>query len=542
MNTLPPRAGCSRRTRLSAAAVGATLLCGVVAATPATAAPPTPTPPPPTTNPLGYDPATTTGSLYAIQSITGAHAAFRAGYTGKGVDVALIDTGVAPVPGLTSGNVINGPDLSFDGQEAALQANDGFGHGTHLASIIVGRDQAQTSPAAYVDTTRFVGMAPDARLVNVKVGAADGGVDVTQVLAGINWVIEHRNTDGLNIRVLNLSYGTDSVQPYQRDLLAYAVERAWKAGIVVVVAGGNDGSANDYLANPAQEPLVLVAGAEDPMDTLSIKDDTVPTWASKGGTSAMSRHVDLVAPGTHVLGLRAPNSSIDVDNPGARTGTRFLRGNGTSQAAAVVSGAAALYLSKYPLAAPDQVKKGLMNQAASFPGAAQVYRGAGVINVGDAVRTGLPSSAAQNGWDPATGTGTLEASRGSVHVVDYPDDTTSTPTVLSGETDIFGHTFDVATWAAATAAGNTWSGGLWMGRPLTGDGFTSSDWTGRTWTGRTWTDLDWAGRTWTGRTWTGRTWTGDSWDGRTWTGRTWTGRTWTGRTWTDASWDGVAWQ
>ena len=539
-----------RPSRVGAAVVGAALVCGAVAAgaAPASAAgPSTSTSTTASTstaaaNPLGYDPATNTGSMYAIEAMTGAHTAFKAGWTGKGVDVALLDTGVAPVQGLTSGNVVNGPDLSIDSQEPNLQANDGFGHGTHLASIIVGRDQVQTSPAAYVDSTRFVGMAPDARLVNVKVGSADGGVDVTQVLAGINWVIEHRRTDGLNIRVLNLSYGTDSTQPYQRDLLAYAVERAWKAGIVVVVAGGNDSNTNDYLADPAQEPLVLAVGADDPMGTLATKDDTVPSWASKGGTSALSRHVDLVAPGVHVLGLRAPGSSVDVDNPGARTGSRFLRGNGTSQAAAVVSGAAALYLQKYPAATPDQVKKGLMNQSVSSTGAAQVYRGAGVVNVGYALGMALPTSAAQNGWDPATGSGTLDASRGTSRVVDYPDDATSSPLPLSGDRDVYGGAFDSAAWAAATASGSTWSGGLWMGRPLTGDGFTGTSWAGRTWSGRTWSGLDWAGRTWSGRTWSGRTWSGGTWDGASWSGRTWSGRTWSGRTWSGDGWAGVAWQ
>ena len=77
--------------------------------------------------------------------------------------------------------------------------------------------------------------------MNVKVGAHDGAVDVSQVIAAIDWVVQHRNDNGLNIRVINLSYGTNSTQPYQVDPLAYAVEQAWKAGIVVVAAAGNSG-------------------------------------------------------------------------------------------------------------------------------------------------------------------------------------------------------------------------------------------------------------------------------------------------------------
>jgi len=467
---------------------------------------------------LGYDPVSNTGSLYAIAGMTGAHQAYRSGITGKGVDVALIDTGVAPVAGLTSGNVVNGPDLSFDSQDPDLVHDDSFGHGTHMASIIAGRDVAELRGRDYVDRTRFVGMAPDARLVNVKVAASDGATDVSQVLAAINWVVENKDQDGMNIRVLNLSYGTDSTQDYRVDPLAHAVEAAWRAGIVVVVAGGNDGSTVDRLGMPAQSPRVLAVGAQDPMGTTSTSDDRVPSWASKGDTGRHNRHVDLVAPGVSVLGLRSPHSHIDHENPGARTGTRFLRGNGTSQAAAVTSGAAALYLQAYPHATPDQVKRALM-QAATPLQVPMVYRGAGALDLHAALDNAPVGPSHNPNQIPSAGTGSLELSRGSAHVVDEDDDGVTRG--LVGERDIFGKRFDASSWAAATTRGGTWTGGSWNGSDWTGTDWGGSSWAGRTWTGRTWT-----GRTWTGRTWTGRTWTGDSWDGRTWTGGNWSGVAW----------------
>ena len=488
---------------------------------------------------LGYDAASNTGSMYAVQALTGAQAAFKLGYAGKGVDVALIDSGVAPVQGLTSGNVVNGPDLSLDSQEPALRYNDGFGHGTHMASIIVGRDAAEYRPSNYVDQTRFTGMAPDARLVNVKVGAADGAVDVSQVLAGINWVIENRRSGDLNIRVINLSYGTNSRQPIASDPLAFAVEAAWKAGIVVVVSGGNDGNTQNYLGMPAQDPMVIAVGAQDPMGTMATGDDTVPAWASKGDTGGNNRFVDLIAPGVHVLGLRAPNSMLDYDNPGARTGTRFLRGNGTSQAAAVVSGAVALYLQKYPSATPDEVKLAL-TQSAHSVGGAKVYQGTGAIDVNNALHGAVPNN--KQGSTGATGTGSLEQSRGTVHVVDYADGTTATPTVLTGEKDIFGNAFSSSSWAGKTAVGTTWQNGAWLGSGLAGDGWTGSSWASRTWSSRTWSGLSWASRTWSSRTWSSRTWSGGSWDSRTWSGRTWSGAAWSSRTWSGDSWSGVGWQ
>ncbi|MEX0667061.1 MAG: S8 family serine peptidase, partial [Acidimicrobiia bacterium] len=166
------------------------------------------------------------------------------GYTGEGVTVALIDTGVVPVNGLMGeGKVVNGPDLSFDGPNENLRYLDLFGHGTHMAGIIAGRDNgAPTDLSANSGGRDFLGVAPGAQILNIKVGDAIGSSDVSQVIAGLNWVVTHRNDAGMNVRVMNLAYGIDSATDHQVDALAYAVEAAWKAGIVVVVAAGNDGN------------------------------------------------------------------------------------------------------------------------------------------------------------------------------------------------------------------------------------------------------------------------------------------------------------
>ena len=199
---------------------------------------------------------------------TGAQAWWAAGYTGKGVDVALIDSGVAPVEGLDApGKVINGPDLSLESQAPNLANLDTFGHGTFMAGLIAADapDRADAGPDHYR------GMAPDARIVSVKVATADGGTDVSQVIAAIDWVVQHRNDNGMNIRVLNLSYGTNSSQWYGVDPLAFAVEQAWDAGIVVVAAAGNSGyqgkGSSPALANPAFDKRIIAVGASDSMGT-----------------------------------------------------------------------------------------------------------------------------------------------------------------------------------------------------------------------------------------------------------------------------------
>ena len=268
------------------------------------------------------------------------------GLTGSGVDVALIDSGVTPVAGLDdAGKVVNGPDLSFESQNSGTRYLDTFGHGTFMAGIIAGYD-GTLSNGSLSDT--YNGVAPNARVISLKVADAHGNTDVSQVIAAIDWVVQHRKDPGMNIRVLNLSFGTPSMQSYLLDPLAYAAEVAWRKGIVVVVSAGNDGTGTGKLLNPAQDPYVLAVGAEDSGGTPSIGDDTIPSFSTRGDGV---RNPDVVAPGKSLQGLRVPGSYIDTQYGGtAAFEGRYFRGSGTSQAAAVVSGAAAAAAPAAPVA------------------------------------------------------------------------------------------------------------------------------------------------------------------------------------------------
>ena len=175
-----------------------------------------------------------TGSMFRItHDVTGATAMWEPGYTGDGIDVAVIDSGVVPVDGLrTPGKIVNGPDLSFEAQvcttpsctaepePAPRHLRPRHAHGRDHRGT--GRQRAGPRPTCLAGN--FVGMAPDARIVSVKVADATGATDVSQVIAAIDWVVQNRNKDGMNIRVLNLSFGTDGVQDYQLDPLAFAAE------------------------------------------------------------------------------------------------------------------------------------------------------------------------------------------------------------------------------------------------------------------------------------------------------------------------------
>lgn len=472
----------------------------------------------------------TTASIDA-PDLWGERDATGATITGKGVGVAVIDSGIAPVEGLdTPGKVVNGPDLSFESQAPNLRHLDTFGHGTHMAGIIAGRDRG-VRPGKEADAKSFVGVAPDATVVNLKVAAADGAVDVSQVIAAIDWVVQHRNDTGTPIRVLNLSFGTDSTQSYELDPLAYAVEVAWRKGIVVVVAAGNEGADGTTLTMPAADPYVLAVGASDHNGTRIRTDDTVGTFSSVGNSG---RRPDLLAPGRSIVSLRAPGSYLDEGYPTARVADqsgeqRFFRGSGTSQATAVVSGAVALLLQQRPQLTPDQVKYVLTHNASPLAKATPA-QGAGVLDLTDIGKVRPPAGYAQS-YPAATGTGSLEASRGGSHVAD-PEDGTE----LTGEQDIFGTPWDGRTWSEAAWAGRTWSGGDWQGRTWSGDSWSGTSWAGRTWSAALWTGRTWSGRTWSGRTWSAAVWTGRTWSGRTWSGDIWSGRTWSGRTWSGDGW------
>ena len=282
-----------------------------------------------------YDPGGDSNSMAGATSATNARDWWAAGYTGAGVDVAVIDTGVSPVAGLHGPDkLVNGPDLSLESQAPNLTHLDTYGHGTFIAGLIAGQGRRRR-PAR-----RCAGVDVPAAWRRVRGSSAsrsataDGGTDVSQVIAAIDWTVQHAHDPGLNIRVLNLSYGTNSTQSYAVDPLAYATEQAWKHGIVVVAAAGNTGyqrgAGAPGLADPGYDPYVIAVGASDSMGTNGTKDDQVASFSASSNCGGC-RAPDLVAPGAHMQGLRVPGSWLDAAHADARLGDRYFRGSGTSQ-------------------------------------------------------------------------------------------------------------------------------------------------------------------------------------------------------------------
>jgi serine protease AprX len=424
---------------------------------------------------LGDESGSTPVSLFELSDdvLSGSQMAY--GGDGTGVDIALIDSGVAPVDGLDGPNVIHGPDLSGEGTLAEVAYLDTYGHGTHLAGIMVGQRDGHE------------GVAPGARVVSLKVAGADGITTVEQVVAAIDWVVEHHDSAGLNIKVLNLSLGQAGVSDHEGDFLSAAVERAWDAGIFVVVAAGNRGETQTHLDSPAIDPYVLAVGAVDSTTNPKSRYQDPAPWTAQGTSD---RKPDLVAPGRSIASYRVPGSTVDVAVPSARYGDDLFLGSGTSQSAAVMSGIAARMFDDYPDLDPADLKGTLM----------------------DASRTVLPVS------DTIVGEGAIHGGI-AWNNPDYDVQDQTHPTAAGPGSGI------------TTPSGGTWSGGTWSG----------STWSGSTWSGTTWSGGTWSGGTWSGGTWSGGTWSGSTWSGGTWSGGTWSGGTWSGGTWSGGTWSGNGW-
>lgn len=411
-------------------------------------------------------------------------AAVKKGADGSGVGVALIDTGIADVPDL-AGRIQpirddtgqSRPCLNLSGEP---DCSDSYGHGTFVAGLIAGDGSSSGG------TVR--GVAPGAHLISVKVAGRDGSTDVSTILAAIEWVVTYK--DAYGIKVLNLSLGTDSTQSYRVDPLDYAVERAWSAGLTVVVAAGNLGPAAGSVTKPADDPFVVSVGAVDDRGTAGLGDDVLPNFSGRGPTSAdgLSKP-DLVAPGAHLLSTRAPGSTIDTQFPVTSPGP-YRRGSGTSMSSGVVSGAVALMLQMDPTLTPDRTKFELMDTATRAADADPDAVGAGEPSAYRAVTEAGPGSA-NVGVPRSDGLGRLDLSRGSISL--QSDDLLS------------------------TTLGATSTAQLLLWQPLA---YTTSAWTTVSWQLSPFATVAWPGTQWSeGKNWQGKNWQGKNWQGATWYGQ-----------------------
>jgi serine protease AprX len=326
-------------------------------------------------------------TLDYANSTVNAEYALQYGWDGTGVGVAVIDSGILQENDLlstaTSASNISRIVYSQSFIPKFTSTADQYGHGTHVAGIIGGNGTASTGSS---DFKTFRGMAPNVNLVNLRVLDGNGKGTDSSVINAIAAAIQLKNK--YNIRIINLSLGRPVYETYALDPLCQAVEKAWNAGIVVVVAGGNQGrnattSGYATVTAPGNDPLVITVGAMKTESTPSRIDDLIASYSSKGPT--LLDHVvkpDLVAPGNRIISLLASKSLIVGSSTSVNKipysyyqttlnkgySADYYRLSGTSMAAPMVSGAAALMLTKDWSLTPETIKARLMKTASkSFP-------------------------------------------------------------------------------------------------------------------------------------------------------------------------------
>jgi serine protease AprX len=436
------------------------------------------------------------GAMYHVVDQIGARELWAQGVTGKGVNVAVIDTGIAPVESLTGdGKVVAAVDFTADSSSAAPYV-DVNGHGTFIAGILAGREPGADPAAAAEHPEMFLGVAPDAGIVSVKVDDGIGDADPVDVISGINWVVDH--ADELQIGVINLSYDSGLAGTYVNDPLAAAVERAWNAGIVVVSAAGNDGTASGGLASPAHDPFVIaVAGADVSADGIAVAD-----WSSAGDGV---RNPDITAPGAHINSLRAPGSFIDVNHPEGFVDGETFRGSGTSEATAVMAGAAALVRQAHPDWSPDQVKAALTATATPIDGATAQRVGSGFVDVAAAAAVATP--AGTQTFAPAT----------------IP----TNQTVSAGISTISnGPTWDSTSWVSTSWVSTSWVSTSWV----------STSWVSTSWVSTSWVSTSWVSTSWVSTSWVSTSWVSTSWVSTSWVSTSWVSTSWVSTSWVSTSW------
>jgi serine protease AprX len=343
----------------------------------------------------------------------------------------------------------------------------------------------------------YPGIAPKANIVSVKVAGRNGVTDVSQILAGLQWIGTFAAQD--NIKVVSLAWGSPSTQSSLVDPLDFAVERLWSLGITVVVSGGNAGPGPMTITKPGDDPAVITVGAYNDNGTADNSDDATLDFSSRGPTADDVAKPDVIAPGRTLIATRSPGSLVEEQNPQALVAGGYIRGSGTSEATAVTAGGIALILGRNPSWTPDQVKYALTSTAHQISGAAASYQGAGEIKLNRAPWASVGNAPVQD--LEATGLGSLEASRGGVHVSAIcPGD--STATVIQGEMDVLCQAWDGDQWSTEAWTGDQWSGDQWSG----------DQWSGDQWSGDQWSGDQWSGDQWSGDQWSGDQWSGNSWD------------------------------
>ncbi|MDQ2912875.1 MAG: S8 family serine peptidase, partial [Chloroflexota bacterium] len=403
------------------------------------------------------------------------------GVTGRGIGVAILDSGIAPHPDL-AGRIVASVDFTHGGTGATLvPPADPGGHGTHVAGLVAG-DGAASAGA-------YAGVAPGANLIDVRVIAASGSTNVSTLIAGMQWVLAHRSD--YNIRVVNLSAGGPATRTYRDDPLATAAEVLVFAGITVVVSAGNEGPKGRTITSPGTDPYVITVGGIDDNGTATTADDALASWSSRGVTPIDGlAKPDLVAPGRKVVSLRSPGSTLDHELPDRLVAgldplvPAYFRLSGTSMAAPVVAGVVALVLEHSPALTPAQVKDRLKGTATALPYGSPETTGSGLVDAPAAV-------AASDQTDAAAADPVSAGFASEMYPLLYGQPLVWRDLAFNGGVDSNGVSWSEVSWSNVVWDAITWQNVEWE----------SFNWSAVNWQDISWEDISWEGITWEDISW-----------------------------------------
>ncbi|MDT7570940.1 MAG: serine protease AprX, partial [Actinomycetota bacterium] len=397
------------------------------------------------------------------------------------------------------------------------------GHGTFVAGLVAGDGKSSKG--------RYAGVAPEADILDVKVADAGGNTTLVTVLKGLQAVAAHPAVD-----IVNLSLSSGSPLPYQIDPLSAALEALWRRGVTVVVPAGNDGPGAGTIASPGNDPVLLTAGGLDVNQSARRDDDVVADWSGRGPAQQGVQKPDLVAPGAHVVSLRAAGSTVDTANPDAQVGDDYFKGSGTSFSTAVTAGAAAALLTRRPSFTPGQVKAALLGSAYKATGLRDKNAaGAGALDLEAAYdekpKKDKPIEDAVPG-DPALWAAFLNALLSGDEAA-----AASSWSKLSAEA----RNWAASSWSLLSPDARNWAARNWAARNWAGataEEWAARNWAARNWAARNWADSDWSARNWSARNWAASSWSARNWAANDWVDDDWAARNWSARNWSARNWSG----
>jgi serine protease AprX len=389
--------------------------------------------------------------------------------TPKAPTIAIVDSGIDATRSDFGGRVLGQVNL------ASLPGNtptgDGYGHGTFVAGIAAG-----SAPG-------YAGVTPKANLMSVDIMNDQGQATVADVVAAADWILQNKST--YNIKVANFSLHAVSRASVQFDPIDQAVEKLWLNGVTVVAASGNyavDGAESGVQFAPGNDPFVITVGAADIGTRVSPGDDTAAPWSAWGYTPDGFMKPEIAAPGRYMVGPVPTTGVLYSQRPASVKAPGYMQLSGTSFAAPVVAGAAAMLLGQHPTWTPDQVKGALMLSASPEPLVKLGQLGVGDVNVAAAraLRSRIPNpNAALEQFVGAAADGTA--------------------------------VFDAAAWADAARSDAAWSDAAWSDAA-----WSDAAWSDAAWSDAAWSDAAWATAAWATAAWSDAAWSDAAWSDAAW--------------------------